>query len=135
MTPREEAEREIRESLGMTTNNLAQWMMRNEFATGHGDTAEALLEELASQVNEIRGHCRKMHRVLILMLGRVEANPMESVGITGLAVEVRTLLGILPDYSYTDEKNKGPYGQPESQNVPALSGNGAAGDSSAVPVV
>ena len=35
---------------------LAAWMMRQGFATGHGDTAEALLDELSWQVAEIKAH-------------------------------------------------------------------------------
>lgn len=31
---------------------LAQWMMRHEYATGHGDTIEDLLEELKWQIAE-----------------------------------------------------------------------------------
>ena len=33
---------------------LAAWMMRQGFATGHGDTTEELLEELSWQVAEIK---------------------------------------------------------------------------------
>ena len=33
---------------------LAAWMMKEGFATGHGDTAEALLDELSWQVAEIK---------------------------------------------------------------------------------
>jgi hypothetical protein len=33
---------------------LAAWMMREGFATGHGDTAEQLLGELSWQVAEIK---------------------------------------------------------------------------------
>ena len=33
---------------------LAQWMIANSFATGHGDTFEELLSELEWQVREIR---------------------------------------------------------------------------------
>jgi hypothetical protein len=32
---------------------LAAWMIRHSFATGHGDTIEDLLEELAWQINEL----------------------------------------------------------------------------------
>ena len=31
---------------------LAKWMMRHEYATGHGDTIEDLLEELKWQIAE-----------------------------------------------------------------------------------
>lgn len=40
MTPHEAAEK------------LARWMIRNSFATGHGDTLEDLLTELEWQVRE-----------------------------------------------------------------------------------
>ena len=33
---------------------LAAWMMKEGFATGHGDTAEELLEELSWQIAEIK---------------------------------------------------------------------------------
>jgi hypothetical protein len=33
---------------------LAAWMIRNGFATGHGDTIEDLLEELSWQVRALR---------------------------------------------------------------------------------
>lgn len=33
---------------------LAQWMLNNSFATGHGDTVEDLLQELTWQVAELR---------------------------------------------------------------------------------
>jgi DNA-binding transcriptional MocR family regulator len=33
---------------------LAAWMMRQGFATGHGDTAEELLDELSWQIAEIK---------------------------------------------------------------------------------
>jgi len=33
---------------------LAAWMMKEGFATGHGDTVEALLEELSWQIAEIK---------------------------------------------------------------------------------
>ena len=33
---------------------LAAWMMQQGFATGHGDTAEELLEELSWQIAEIK---------------------------------------------------------------------------------
>lgn len=36
------------------TKQLADWMLTNGFATGHGDTVEDLLSELASQVSELR---------------------------------------------------------------------------------
>lgn len=33
---------------------LATWMIRNSFATGHGDTIDDLLTELTWQINELR---------------------------------------------------------------------------------
>lgn len=33
---------------------LAQWMIANSFATGHGDTFEGLLSELEWQVRDLR---------------------------------------------------------------------------------
>jgi hypothetical protein len=33
---------------------LSKWMLDNGFATGHGDSIEALLNELRWQVNELR---------------------------------------------------------------------------------
>lgn len=33
---------------------LASWMMLNGFATGHGDTIDDLLGELAAQVSELK---------------------------------------------------------------------------------
>lgn len=33
---------------------LAQWMLTNDFATGHGDTFEELLKELTWQIDELR---------------------------------------------------------------------------------
>jgi hypothetical protein len=33
---------------------LAEWMLDNGFATGHGDTIEDLLKELTWQIKEIR---------------------------------------------------------------------------------
>jgi hypothetical protein len=33
---------------------IAAWMMKEGFATGHGDTAEELLEELSWQIAEIK---------------------------------------------------------------------------------
>jgi len=33
---------------------LAQWMIAHSFATGHGDTFEDLLKELAWQIEELR---------------------------------------------------------------------------------
>jgi hypothetical protein len=33
---------------------LAAWMIKNSFATGHGDTFDDLLKELTWQVNELR---------------------------------------------------------------------------------
>ena len=33
---------------------LAKWMLTNGFATGHGDTVDDLLKELAWQVQELR---------------------------------------------------------------------------------
>jgi hypothetical protein len=35
---------------------LARWMIAHSFATGHGDTFEALLDELSWQVAELRNH-------------------------------------------------------------------------------
>lgn len=35
-------------------NKLAAWMINNGFATGHGDTYDDLLEELTTQVQELR---------------------------------------------------------------------------------
>lgn len=42
---------------------LAQWMIANSFATGHGDTFEELLSELEWQVRELRDRlaAQKMH--------------------------------------------------------------------------
>jgi hypothetical protein len=43
------------ESYAMTTDNkevFAEWMRRHEYATGHGDTIEDLLEELKWQIAE-----------------------------------------------------------------------------------
>jgi hypothetical protein len=33
---------------------LAAWMLKNGFATGHGDTQEDLLKELSWQIKELR---------------------------------------------------------------------------------
>lgn len=33
---------------------VAQWMLKNGFATGHGDTLDDLLEELTWQVKELK---------------------------------------------------------------------------------
>jgi hypothetical protein len=33
---------------------LARWMIANGFATGHGDTIDALLDELDWQIKELR---------------------------------------------------------------------------------
>jgi hypothetical protein len=37
---------------------LAQWMITNSFATGHGDTFEDLLKELSWQVKELRARAQ-----------------------------------------------------------------------------
>lgn len=43
---------------------LAAWMMRQGFATGHGDTAEALLDELSWQVAEIKAQRDELLKAL-----------------------------------------------------------------------
>lgn len=47
---------------------LAQWMIANSFATGHGDTFEELLSELEWQVRELRDRLAQKE-------GRAEARP------------------------------------------------------------
>jgi len=42
------------EQEAMKRELLAAWMMQQGFATGHGDTAEELLEELSWQIAEIK---------------------------------------------------------------------------------
>jgi hypothetical protein len=39
---------------------LAQWMIQNSFATGHGDSIESLLLELTWQVDEMRRQVDEM---------------------------------------------------------------------------
>lgn len=51
MTDQEYAWRSERERC---TEMLAEWMGNHGFATGHGDTMEALLKELEWQVAELR---------------------------------------------------------------------------------
>jgi hypothetical protein len=51
MTDQEHAWRSERERC---TEMLAEWMGNHGFATGHGDTMESLLTELAWQVAELR---------------------------------------------------------------------------------
>ena len=38
---------------------LAAWMIHHGFATGHGDTFDDLLAELAWQIEELRGRKEK----------------------------------------------------------------------------
>jgi hypothetical protein len=45
-------------------NKLAAWMMRQGYATGHGDTVEDLLKELDWQIEErIRNECEECAKV------------------------------------------------------------------------
>ena len=45
---------------------LAQWMMQQSYATGHGDTIEDLLQELDWQIREQeREACAKVVEILI----------------------------------------------------------------------
>jgi hypothetical protein len=37
-----------------TRKKLAEWMLENSFATGHGETFEDLLDELSWQIAEVR---------------------------------------------------------------------------------
>ena len=39
-------------AMSVETEKLAQWMMANGYATGHGDTVEDMLKELDWQVRE-----------------------------------------------------------------------------------
>ena len=46
---------QIAKDLGTSDKErLAIWMLQNDFATGHGDTIDDLLDELAWQVQELR---------------------------------------------------------------------------------
>ena len=47
---------------------LAAWMMRQGFATGHGDTTEELLEELSWQVAEIKAQRDELLEALCYLL-------------------------------------------------------------------
>jgi hypothetical protein len=42
---------------------LAEWMVQNGFATGHGDTMDDLLEELDWQIKDIRARLSTWHRI------------------------------------------------------------------------
>ena len=52
----------------MNKQRLAAWMMQQGFATGHGDTAEELLEELDWQVAEIKAQRDELLEALEMML-------------------------------------------------------------------
>jgi hypothetical protein len=47
-------ERTIREAAAAERERIAQWMIANSLATGHGDTVEDLLGEAAGQIRELR---------------------------------------------------------------------------------
>ena len=42
----------LEEAVAAEREKVAQWMIRNGYATGHGDTTEDLLEELEWQIAE-----------------------------------------------------------------------------------
>ena len=44
----------LRTARAQQAERIAQWMIANSFATGHGDSTESLLNELTWQVKEIR---------------------------------------------------------------------------------
>jgi hypothetical protein len=47
---------DLKQLMPMTDREtLADWMMRNGFSTGHGETLDDLLSELSWQVEELRG--------------------------------------------------------------------------------
>lgn len=50
----EDAKREIERLRSCSTAALAEWMITNGFATGHGDTMADLLRELTWQIAELR---------------------------------------------------------------------------------
>jgi len=52
-----------------TPEIVARWMIRNEFATGHGITTKALLDELTWQVAEIREKNNSHERLLEALKG------------------------------------------------------------------
>jgi hypothetical protein len=43
---------------------LARWMLRNSFATGHGDTIDDLLKELDWQIEELRSENLQLRSLL-----------------------------------------------------------------------
>jgi hypothetical protein len=45
----------------MARERVAQWMIDNGFATGHGDSLEDLLRELQWQVTELRVRARERY--------------------------------------------------------------------------
>ena len=50
----QQTEQKLRERAKAEREKLATWMIENGFATGHGDTFDDLLKELAWQVKELR---------------------------------------------------------------------------------
>lgn len=74
---------------------LAQWMLRNSFATGHGDTIDDLLAELEWQIEELR-------EALKLVRDRLEAFVGAVADITDCSADVDALnaadaaLGLVP---------------------------------------
>ncbi len=53
-TPALLAAAKLRAALAEARESIAQWMMSQGFATGHGDTIDGLLDELTGQVREIK---------------------------------------------------------------------------------
>lgn len=45
------------------TEQLANWMIENRFATGHGDTHADLLKELTWQIQELRDQLWEYRKV------------------------------------------------------------------------
>lgn len=43
---------------GVAARELAEWMIRNSLATGHGDTFHDMLQELEWQIEELRRHAQ-----------------------------------------------------------------------------
>lgn len=57
---------------------LAAWMIANGFATGHGDTIDALLSELAWQIEEPR-YLRDALRELADAVGEMPENALGTI--------------------------------------------------------
>ena len=62
MVARSQTQTGLNDSKCEAAKSLAQWMIANSFATGHGDTTDDLLSELAGHINELRAQLTSAHR-------------------------------------------------------------------------